>query len=99
MGLSQQELEVLDEYEGEEYFKMAVRPVIDVEEVHDANKSLESIIYVWREDLRHLLKGSWDPEGFIQTHLPSYITMCAQFAKEYEEEKNSKPQSRPFGFK
>jgi hypothetical protein len=98
MGLSQQELEVLDEYEGEEYYKMVVRPTI-IEESQDVDTVVDSIIYIWRESLRYLLKGSWDPEAFMETHLPSYTTMCAQFAKEYEEEKGSRPQSRPFGFK
>lgn len=63
-----------DEFEGDEYYKMRVRPVLE------DGSQVEADVYIWQDRLRPLLYSSWDEEAFRQQHLPSYARMCAKFA-------------------
>ena len=83
---------IFDEFEGDEYFKVSVRPTL-LENDDDAG---EASVYIWQHSLRNLLYGEWDPVAFAETHLPSYVEMCEQFVQEFREQQ--KPSNRPLGF-
>lgn len=93
--ISPQELEIFDEFEGEEYDKVSVQPELD--EGAEAGLVGECSVYLWRHDLRGLLYGEWDPEGFRERYLQSYVAMCTGFAAELREQKG-RPGNRPLGF-
>jgi hypothetical protein len=65
-----------DEFEGEEYFKTRVQPMLEDGSTVEA----DVYIYIWQDRLRPLLHGSWDEEEFRQQHLARYSKMCAEFA-------------------
>jgi hypothetical protein len=48
--------------------------------------SVEAEVYVWVPELRHLLHGEWDYQGFRNgAHFQSYLEMSQKFLEEYEE--------------
>ncbi|KAK9839630.1 hypothetical protein WJX81_001733 [Elliptochloris bilobata] len=72
--LSAQELDVFDAFEGDEYYKVNVRP-----QLSDAT-SVDAFMYVWHE--RRLLYGEWDFEEWRRKHLTDYTLMCGEFIEE-----------------
>ncbi|KAK9824562.1 hypothetical protein WJX72_011320 [[Myrmecia] bisecta] len=70
--LTPQEIEILDEYEDEDYFKDAASPVLE-----DGN-SVDADVYLFKDNLRHLLYGDWDYDQFRREDLARYI-------KDYDE--------------
>lgn len=100
--LTPEDMYVLDQFEGEEYYKTDARPML-LEQCEAlglaAGSCIDTSIYIWRHSLRHLLHGEWDPEGFETRYLDSYLDMCREFAREVREEQKATPNSRPFGFK
>lgn len=68
-GLSDMEMEILDAYEGIEYYKQNVQ-------VYSPNKEPKAAIaYVWKEEYSHLIdktKDDWDQEAFEQHHLETF---------------------------
>lgn len=94
--LTPDDLVVLDEFEGDEYYKLPVRP--EVLEGAGAGGAEDAVVYLWQQPLRHLLYGDdWDPEAFADTHLTGYVEMCRQFAEELRTQLG-KPSARPLGF-
>lgn len=50
--------QVLDEFEGEEYYKQEVVAQLE------GGGTAKTIVYLWQDSLRPLLYGQWDPEQF-----------------------------------
>jgi hypothetical protein len=95
--LSSEEMEIFDEFEGDEYTKTEVRPeLISGAAGSGGDAVVPCSVYVWRHDLEPLLYGDWDPQGFREKHLDSYVQMCARFAADLREQRQ--PGSRPLGF-
>ena len=90
-GLTPEDMVVFDEFEGDEYRKVAVTPQLPDGSTEEAS------VYIWQDSLRSYLYGEWDPEAFAATHLESYAEMCQRFIDELREQQG-KPQSRPLGF-
>ena len=86
---------ILDEFEGDEYYKFPVQP--QILDGPASGTTAEASVYIWQDSLRPLLYGKWDPEVFRETHLESYVEMCEKFAEELKE-LQVKPTSRPLGF-
>lgn len=51
-------IQVLDEFEGDEYYKQPVTAELA------GGGSTDTIVYLWQDSLRPLLYGEWDPEQF-----------------------------------
>lgn len=79
------ELEILDAFEGEEYYKHPVKVVLK-----SSNKSLDTVMYLWQNSLRSLLLPGedWDPEAFKLNQLERYTCMCEEFASSPKEWKD-----------
>ncbi|BDA40600.1 AIG2-like protein D [Coccomyxa sp. Obi] len=86
--LSEKEMEVFDEFEGEEYYKADAVPILD------DGTQVEASVYVWQDSARHLLYGSWDYQEWRSKHLADYVKMCASFQEELELTNTS--QNRPY---
>lgn len=80
LDLQPQELEVLDEFEGDEYYKQ------EVEAQLEAGGTCATIVYIWQDSLRSYLYGEWDPEEFRERQLPGYVQMCRQFAADVQQQ-------------
>ncbi|PSC72734.1 AIG2 [Micractinium conductrix] len=83
--LRPQELEMFDEFEGDEYFKQDVQA-----ELLESGDSMPTSIYIWQDRLRPLLQGEWDPEAFRQQRLDSYVEMCRGFAADVQAQRGWK---------
>lgn len=95
--LTPEELEVFDEFEGDEYTKVNVAPELlpQGSACGGTQQALEPCsVYLWRDE--RLLHGEWDAEAFREKHLPAYVEMCRRFATELREQR--RPESRPFNF-
>ena len=69
-GLDETEMEILDEYEGEQYTKCSVEALVDG---HDVRKTL---LYVWKDEYIEWLDGKeWDREAFESIHFEEYFSM------------------------
>ncbi|KIY99608.1 AIG2-like protein [Monoraphidium neglectum] len=78
LQLTNKELEILDVYESEEYFRAKVAPAFDDGTTVDAD------VYIWRDTYRdQLLPEGWDYEQFLGRDLESYLEMTTEFMKEY----------------
>lgn len=87
--LQPQDLEILDAFEGDEYYKVPIKATLLQQKSTTESatiqstitKEVETFVYIWQKSLMHLLlpKG-WDPDVFIQQHLESYTIMCQEFA-------------------
>lgn len=49
---------MLDEFEGDEYYKQ------DVTAQLEGGGTVDTIVYLWQDSLRPLLYGDWDPDAF-----------------------------------
>ncbi|KAG2444476.1 hypothetical protein HXX76_001227 [Chlamydomonas incerta] len=77
MDLSDKELEVLDVYESEEYYRATVSPVLD------DGSSLKADVYVWKDTYRHLLLSEpWCFDAFMADHSAAYFSMTRDFAEQ-----------------
>ena len=91
--LTPEELDVFDEFEGDEYVKTEVQPEL----IPTGGEVVNGCsVYLWRDDLRPMLTGCWDAEAFRETHLGSYVKMCVHFAEQFQHD--MKPDARPYGF-
>lgn len=69
-GLDQTEMDILDEYEGEQYAKRSVDALIDGKHVR------ETLIYVWKDEYNEWLDGKeWNREAFETIHFEDYFAM------------------------
>ncbi|KAK9811051.1 hypothetical protein WJX73_009402 [Symbiochloris irregularis] len=68
--LTDEELDVFDEFEDIEY----TRDEVLVTGENGAHK--KAFVYVWKDTLRHLLYGEWDYNEFREKHLEKYLTLC-----------------------
>ncbi|KAF6261215.1 Butirosin biosynthesis, BtrG-like protein [Scenedesmus sp. NREL 46B-D3] len=79
MELSRSELDILDVYESEEYYRAAVEP-----EMGDGSK-MTADVYIWKDEYKDQLlldQPDWDFSGFMAQHLPEYLTMTKLFMQE-----------------
>lgn len=79
------ELEVLDEFEGEEYFKEGVEA-----RLAGSGAAVPTTVYLWQDRLRPLLYGEWDPQEFREQRLGSYVDMCRDFAADVQAQRGWK---------
>ncbi|KAL3139669.1 hypothetical protein ABBQ38_003985 [Trebouxia sp. C0009 RCD-2024] len=77
-GLSEQEFEILDEYEDEDYYRTQTTA-----HRQDNGAEVPADIYVWKDSLRDLLYGLWDYEEFRRLHLKEYMVMCQGFGADF----------------
>eukprot|EP00887_Chlorella_sp_A99_P001493 scaffold8.g1493.t1 len=81
------EMDMFDDFEGEEYFKEAVQPQLE------DGSSVDAIVYVWQDSLRPLLyPPDWSPEEFRTQHLGAYVEMVKRFAADVAEHRQWKAQ-------
>jgi len=86
--LQPKDLEILDAFEGEEYYKVPIKAILLQQQsatappsIKSTTKEVETFVYIWQESLRHLLlPQEWDPDFFVQQHLESYTIMCQEFS-------------------
>ncbi|WPT14320.1 AIG2-like protein C [Picochlorum sp. SENEW3] len=78
-GLSEQEMVILDEYEGDEYRKEEVEVNVFRDTGGSAEASLEkALLYVWMDEYKHLLNGKeWNKEAFESKHFDGYYKMVS----------------------
>ncbi|GBF88869.1 hypothetical protein Rsub_01368 [Raphidocelis subcapitata] len=67
LQLSPRELEILDVYEAEEYYRARVQPSLD-----DGTR-VDADVYVWKDQYRHLLGGDWSYEGWREDHFAAWM--------------------------
>lgn len=73
-GLSEDELRILDAFEGKEYTKRSV-----VAQTHSGSTDMRATMYEWNAQVGdHLTSEAWDPESFRQ-HIPEYTAMCRKW--------------------
>ncbi|GIL67020.1 hypothetical protein Vafri_20410 [Volvox africanus] len=83
MDLSDKELEVLDVYESEEYYRATVMPILE------DGSEIQADVYVWKDQYRHLLLDEeWSFEQFMREHHDDYLDMTRKFAEEELTEVN-----------
>lgn len=81
LGLDQREMHILDEYEDVDYYRTTEHPVFE------DGSSVAACVYVWVEQLRHLLYGDWDYQEFRNgPQFQPYVQMSREFLEEYERE-------------
>ncbi|KAG2444475.1 hypothetical protein HXX76_001227 [Chlamydomonas incerta] len=69
MDLSDKELEVLDVYESEEYYRATVSPVLD------DGSSLKADVYVWKDTYRQMLQlEPWSYEDWFANHHDAWVS-------------------------
>eukprot|EP00899_Mesostigma_viride_P010357 jgi/Mesvir1/19322/Mv10385-RA.1 len=84
--LTEREIAVLDEFEGPDYAKEAIKATI-LDSPHGAAQPVgrgdvvDADIYVFVDKLAKLF-GEWNYEEFRREHLPEYVKMCELFATE-----------------
>ncbi|EFJ46914.1 hypothetical protein VOLCADRAFT_105355 [Volvox carteri f. nagariensis] len=77
LDLSDKELEVLDVYESEEYYRATVMPVLE------DGSEIKADVYVWKDQYRQLLLAEdWSFEQFMREHHERYLDMTRKFAEE-----------------
>eukprot|EP00884_Botryococcus_braunii_P019674 jgi/Botrbrau1/6390/Bobra.49_1s0008.1 len=64
------EVSVFDAFEGDEYYKQHV--IVFLED----GTPVEADVYLWHDDGRHLLSGTWDYQAWRNAHLQEYVEMC-----------------------
>ncbi|KAK9839182.1 hypothetical protein WJX84_007329 [Apatococcus fuscideae] len=77
-GITPHELDVLDEYEDDEYYK----DVVEVET--SSGRNVHAYVYIWQDHLRHKLSGSWSYEDFREHSMAEYLKIHAPFAEEVQ---------------
>ncbi|KAI3435498.1 hypothetical protein D9Q98_001564 [Chlorella vulgaris] len=84
--LQQDELQVLDEFEGDEYYKEEVEA-----QLLDGGTTTATV-YLWQDSLRSYLYGAggWDPEAFREKELEAYVEMCGRFAADVRQQRDWK---------
>jgi len=80
--LSDREMIILDEYEGEEYRKGVADVSWLSDDTDDSSHQEQAIIYIWRDEYAYLLNGDWDKDSFESKHFDGYLSMCKGFIKE-----------------
>ncbi|EIE26750.1 AIG2-like protein [Coccomyxa subellipsoidea C-169] len=90
-GLNCEEMEVFDEFEGEEYYKTDATPILA------DGSQVDASVYVWQDSARHLLYGKWDYQEWRRKHLENYVKMCTIFKEELEltNTSNNRPYNHP----
>ena len=69
-GLSPTEMDILDEYEGEQYTKCSVDALVDGTEIR------KTVLYVWKDEYIDWLDGQeWNREAFETIHFEDYFSM------------------------
>lgn len=100
--LTPSEMDIFDEFEGDEYVKVSVAPqLVTINDPAVDNNTMtieDASMYVWTDSLKHLLRGDWNPDSFAEIHLERYVAMCTRFAEEYHDVRVTRPESRPLGF-
>nr|XP_043638869.1 AIG2-like protein D [Erigeron canadensis] len=77
IGLSAKELDILDEYEAEEYDKK----LVDVY-LLDTSEVLQAYTYVWGNSVDPDLYGEWDFEDFKAAKLKDYVERTKRYVEE-----------------
>ncbi|XP_071692188.1 AIG2-like protein D isoform X3 [Rutidosis leptorrhynchoides] len=86
IGLSATELDILDDYEAEEYDKRVVNvSLLDTSEV------LQAYTYVWGNSTDPDLYGEWDFEDFKESKLKDYVEMTKRYVEEMDYPTSSLP--------
>ncbi|KAG2447215.1 hypothetical protein HYH02_007955 [Chlamydomonas schloesseri] len=69
LDLSDKELEVLDVYESEEYYRATVSPVLD------DGSSIKADVYVWKDQYRDQLQlEPWSYEDWFANHHDAWVS-------------------------
>eukprot|EP01024_Parvocaulis_polyphysoides_P027178 TRINITY_DN24698_c0_g1_i1.p3 TRINITY_DN24698_c0_g1~~TRINITY_DN24698_c0_g1_i1.p3 ORF type:complete len:151 (+),score=20.63 TRINITY_DN24698_c0_g1_i1:35-487(+) len=77
-NMSSRELNMLDEYESDEYFREVVQVQINGED-----GLVDAFTYVWKPNLQSKLDGNnWDYENFRKRYLKDYLKDCEFWAEE-----------------
>jgi gamma-glutamylcyclotransferase (GGCT)/AIG2-like uncharacterized protein YtfP len=86
-GLSEEDMAILDDYEGDEYCKHSV----DVFSLDDPDTLLcTSSLYVWMDEYKHMINGKeWDVSAFETQHFDEYYNMVSGFVKQNHFEKRN----------
>lgn len=75
-GLDPDEMEILDEYEGEQYAKCSVDAVVDGGDIR------KTLLYVWKDEYIDWLDGKeWDRDAFETIHFDAYYSMVTDTKK------------------
>ena len=82
LGLTPQDVDILDDFEGEEYDKVKGVSVL----VENEEEPVKADAYVYCKASN--LVGSWDYESFRKEHLEEFLAMCFEYVKEEVEDKN-----------
>nr|AAD18111.1 similar to avrRpt2-induced protein 2 [Arabidopsis thaliana] len=75
-GITDDELNVLDEFEDVEYERENVQVLLTV------NEKLQTKTYVWAKKDDPDLYGTWDFEEWKQLHMEGFLKMTKEFAEE-----------------
>lgn len=76
-GLSPHEMDILDEYEGEQYTKCEVDAF-----VKNTVECRKTLIYIWKDEYVDMLDGKeWDRDAFEQEHFDWYYSMVTDTKK------------------
>ena len=76
---------MLDEFEGDEYYKHGVDAVLA-----SSGALHRTVVYLWQDSLRRHLYGEWDPELFRRQELAAYQINCERFAADVVEQRGWK---------
>ncbi|EFJ19434.1 hypothetical protein SELMODRAFT_110984 [Selaginella moellendorffii] len=74
LDLTHEELQVMDDFEGEEYKRLTVEPCL-----LDQSITLKAFVYVWVDPEDKDLFGSWDYEEWRSNDLERYEAMCEEY--------------------
>ncbi|CAL0327270.1 unnamed protein product [Lupinus luteus] len=85
LGISESELDILDEFEDIEYTRTPVQV-----SVNDNAEKLQVYTYVWTNHNDPNLYGEWDFEEWKQHHMDGFVKMTDGFMQELEL-----PESKP----
>ena len=75
-------MDILDYYEGDEYRREAVEVSIlnPTKAMAETGETEDAIVYIWKDEYKHMLKGDWDQTGFEEKHIGSYVDLCQGIA-------------------
>ncbi|GMH37120.1 hypothetical protein BSKO_04993 [Bryopsis sp. KO-2023] len=68
VSVLQDDMQILDDYEGPEYFRENVTVEVD----GDGNR--DAFIYLWKEHLSDQLLGDWSFEDFLEQHRDTFLS-------------------------
>ncbi|EFN58718.1 hypothetical protein CHLNCDRAFT_140371 [Chlorella variabilis] len=89
LDLQPDELEMFDEFEGDEYYKEGVEARLE------GGAACPTTVYIWQDSLRSYLYGEWDPQEFRERELERYVEMCAGFAADVQQQRRWKGEFQP----